>query len=194
MQDGSRSGEGITGKGTSLTAAMAFVEERFGRDGVERLKTELAEDHPNVSKGIILASSRYPLRDLVGVFEGIDRVFGRGDFDLCFELGRFTADYQVKLAHKVFLKVGKLDYWFKLTGSTWRSYYSAGTMTPFLESESGSLTLSEFDPISKAFCLRFSGWATRIVEMSGLSNIDVRHPECVLDGAPACVWKATWKK
>ncbi|MCP4902254.1 MAG: hypothetical protein GY906_35255, partial [bacterium] len=118
----------VTGKGTTLAAAIAFVEANYGQEGVEKLKSELVDSNPSIAKGIILASARYPLTDLVGVFESIDRLFGNGDLTLCFELGKFAADYQVNLIHKVFLRVGKIDYWFKLTGSTWRSYYSAGKL------------------------------------------------------------------
>lgn len=184
--------ETITGKGTTLAAAMAFVESRFGAEGVDRLKQSLKAENPTIAKGIVVPSARYPLGDLVGVYEAVDRLFGNGDLRLCFELGKFAADYEVKLIHKVFLKVGKIEYWFKLTGATWRSYYSAGKLVPAIKDRSGSLTLSEFNPVSKAFCARFAGWTHRIGELSNLTHVRVSHDECVLDGAPACVWNATW--
>jgi hypothetical protein len=51
----------------------------------------------------------------------------------------------------------------------------------------------DFHPISKAFCHDFGGWLWRTAEMSGLADVRVHHEACLLDGAPACVWRAHWR-
>jgi len=184
----------ITGKGTILKAALAYVETLPGPDPVKRLTEAVDDDTRKMLSGMVLASTRYPLRRLVNVFETADRVFGRGDLALCWEMGRLGADFEVKMLHKLFLQAGTLDYWLRIAGSTWRLYYNAGKLTAKTEREHGTVRLTEFNPISKAFCYRFGGWVRGVVELSKGRNVTVRHTDCVLDGKPACVWEGTWSR
>ena len=96
--------------------------------------------------------------------------------------------------HKVFLSIAKLDYWFKMAGVTWKSYYSIGKLHPSMGATEGEISLTEFNPISKAFCYRFGGWVGKVVELSRFKDVKVTHPRCLLDGHEACVWRATWTK
>jgi len=182
----------ITGKGTTLKAALAFVEARFGSEGIERLTVELGADEARMVKGMVLSGGKYPLAKLVAVYEAIDRVFGRGDLALCWDIGKFAGDYEVNLLHKVFLNVARLEYWLKISGASWRFYYSHGKLTAAIEPGKGYVRLGEFNPISKAFCYRFGGWIHAIIELSRKTGVAVRHTECVLDGKPLCVWEGRW--
>ena len=184
----------ITAKGSTLKAALAFVDSRWGEEGHQRLMDALDAETRAWVCGLILSATRYPLERFVRVYEAIDRVFARGDLALCWDLGRFSGEYEVKLAHKVFLKIARLEYWFKMAGATWRSYYSRGTLTPEIGEREGRLTLSEFNPISKAFCYRFGGWVETVVRMANLEEVRMTHPECVLDGDPACIFHGTWRR
>ncbi len=183
----------ITAKGTTLKAALAFVDSRWGKDGVDRVISDVNEETRKLLAGLVLPSSRYPLNHLVNLCESIDRVHGRGDLNMCWEIGKFAGDFEVKLVHLVFLKVLSLQYWLKMAGATWKMYYSAGTLVPRMGENEGDLSLSNFNPISKAFCYRFGGWVWHIAEISKHKNVDMKHTACVLDGDPACVWSATWK-
>ncbi len=92
----------------------------------------------------------------------------------------------------VFLKMLSLQYWLKMAGATWRMYYSDGILVPRIGDNEGDITLSAFNPISKAFCYRFGGWVWHVVELSKHKNVIMKHTACVLDGDPACVWSGTW--
>ncbi len=187
------SADDMTAKGTILKAAIEYVRDRQGEEGWNRVVDRVGDDTRKVVTGLILPSSRYPLRHVVDVCEGIDRVFGRGDLQLCWEIGRFAAEYEVNMLHKVFLKVARLDYWFRIAGSTWRTYYSHGKLEPQIRGQEGTLTLSDFNPISKAICFRFGGWVQRVAQMTTSNPVRMQHTACVLDGADACRWEGSWK-
>ena len=184
----------ITGKGTTLKAALEYVEAQWGRAGLERLTAALDASGQGIVTGMVLPSKRYPLPQLVAVFEAVDRVFGRGDLALCWEIGRFAGDYEVKLLHKAFLTVAKLEYRMKMAGVTWGMYYNMGKLRPRIGALEGDMSLTEFNPISKAFCYRFGGWLGKVVELSKFNNVKMTHPKCVLDGHDECRWHGTWTK
>ncbi len=184
----------ITGKGTTLKASIAFVDAHYGREGVDKLAAALGPEERQLVKGLLLPGGKYPLPQLVSVYETIDRVFGKGDFNLCWEVGKFAGDFEVRMLHKVFLQVAQLEYWLKIAGVSWRFYYSHGKLSADISGTTGDVRLTEFNPISKAFCYRFGGWVHRIIELSRKNNVTVRHPECILDGKPACIWHGTWTK
>jgi hypothetical protein len=49
----------------------------------------------------------------VALYEAIDRTLGSGDFKLCFEIGRFTCDYEMTTINRIFLKFGSLEQWMR---------------------------------------------------------------------------------
>jgi len=182
----------ISAKGTTLKAALAFIDSRWGQSGIDRVLAELDKETKELLTGLFLPSTRYPVQHLVNLCETIDRVHGRGDLNLCWDIGKYSGEFEIKLLHRVFLKMLSLQYWMKMAGATWRMYYSAGNLVPRMSELEGDITLSNFNPISKAFCYRFGGWVWRVVEISKHQNVQMKHTACVLDGAPACVWSGTW--
>jgi hypothetical protein len=134
-----------------------------------------------------------PFRTQVALYEAIDRTFGKGDFALCWEIGRFTSEYEMNTVNLVFLKLGKLDHWFRAASLMWRRYYSDGRLDiEEFSPGTGTVLVRGFDPLSRAFCRDFSGWLQRTVELSGLSRVTIEHPRCMLAGADACAFRGTW--
>jgi hypothetical protein len=186
--------DAIQSKGFTLRSALAFVETRHGLAGKQQLLAALPQELGEAVSHTILSSSWYPFRLQVELYEAIDRVFGRGDLALCKEIGRFTSEHELTTIHKLFLKVASLELWMKSAGMMWGVYYSAGRLSSAeFGPASGVLTVSDFNPISAAFCADFAGWLERTAEMSGKRGVDVRHAACVLTGAPACRYEATWQ-
>jgi hypothetical protein len=184
----------IESKGFTLHSALAFVERRHGAAGRQQLLDALDEESRRVLSGTVLASGWYPFRVQVATYEAIDRVWGRGDLALCWDVGRFTAEHEASTVHKLFLKLARIDIWLRAAGAIWGRYYSAGSLElgDFVEG-SGELNVVGFHPISKAFCHDLGGWFWRTAEMSGLRGVTVEHRSCVLDGSDACRYSARWQ-
>lgn len=185
--------ESITAKGTLIKTALAFVQERFGAAALEKVLATLDPAVRSKLSGMVLSSSHYPLLTLTALIEAIDRVLGQGDLQVSWEIGKFAGEYEVTLFHKAVFQMGKLELFFRAASVTWGFYYSAGVMKVAEVSERGArLELSEFNPVSKAICFRSGGWMWRTAELCGKKSVTIRHPECLLDGHPACVWMASW--
>jgi hypothetical protein len=184
----------IESKGFTLQSALAYVESHHGPSGRERLLAALDEPTRQTVSGRLLASSWYPFRTQVALYEAIDRTWGNGDLSLCWQIGRFTAEHEATTIHKLFLKLARLDTWLRVAGTMWGRYYSAGVLeVGEFAPASGELRVKDFNPLSKAFCHDLGGWLWRTAEMSGLAGVSVRHEACLLDGAPACLFRASWR-
>ncbi len=183
----------LRSKGFTLKGALAFVEHNYGVDGVNALLEALDEESRHALDGNPLSSSWYPFRIQVAVYEAVDRVFGKGDLALCREIGRYTAARESSTLHKLILRFSSLEMWLRSAGLMWSMYYSCGAIRPEgFAADHGTLRVSEFNPISRAFCEDLAGWLEQTAEMSGKKAPSVTHTECVLDGAPECVFSATW--
>jgi hypothetical protein len=185
----------IESKGFTLQSALAYAEARHGGAAArERLLATVDDASRAVLSGHLLAGSWYPFRVQVATYEAIDRLWGRGDFALCWDVGRFTAEVEATTIHKLFLKIARLETWLRVAGTLWGRYYSAGTLDvgEFRDGH-GELAVREFHPISKAFCHDLGGWFWRTAELSGHTGVHIDHAACVLDGAPACRYVATWR-
>jgi hypothetical protein len=76
---------------------------------------------------------------------------------------------------------------------TWGFYYSAGKMkAEEITATGGRVEVRDFNPVSKVVCHRSGGWMWLTAELCGKKNVLIRHPECLLDGHPACLWVASW--
>jgi hypothetical protein len=186
--------DSITAKGSVFKSTLAFVEERYGKEGLARLLAAVDPDTRKLASTMILSAVRYPLRHAVELATTIDNLFGRGDLALCWEIGKFAGGYEVGLFHKAVLQIGRLDYFFRMARATWGFYYSAGQMQVEGSTESwATIRLTDFNPLSKAICYRVGGWMHRTCELFGKQDVSITHTECVLDGASACVWEAHWR-
>jgi predicted hydrocarbon binding protein len=185
----------IRSKGFTLRGALGFVETKYGEGAVEKVLALVEPELRETLSAPIHPSAWYPFRFQVGLYEAIDRAFGRGDFALCREVGRHTAEAEANTFHKVLIKLASLKSWLRVAGSMWGMYYSAGSLKVQEMGETGgTMSVSAFHPISKAFCEDLSGWLQKTAEMSGKKSVVVQHTQCLLDGAPACLYHAEWKE
>lgn len=184
----------LESKGFTLRSALAYVEHEWGEEGVARVQAASAEEDRAILEGRILPSSWYPFGVQVRLYETIDRLFGDGDLGLCWEIGKFTSQFEMKLIHKAFLRVAGLDLWVQTAGLMWGRYYNRGRLeVEDIGATSGVVRVSEFNPLSKAFCYDFGGWLHRTVELAGYTAVRIEHRECRLDGAETCRYLGRWE-
>jgi predicted hydrocarbon binding protein len=185
----------IKSKGFTLRGAVSFVESRYGEGAMAKVLALVEPELREVLSGPIQASAWYPFRLQVGLYEAIDRAFGRGDLALCREIGRYTAEAEANTFHKVLIKLASLKSWLRVAGSMWGMYYSEGQLKVEEMGEwGGTMGVTAFHPISKAFCEDLAGWLQKTAEMSGKRGVTVAHVQCLLDGAGSCLYRASWKE
>lgn len=190
-----QSGTETKSKGYTLKGALSFVEREYGPDGKQRLIEGLDEKYRKYFQTTIIPSDWYPFEAQVHLYETIDRLFGKGDFHLCWKIGRFTAEFELSTIHKILLKIGGAEKLMKLSGMMWGRYYSSGRLeTEDVTSGNGVALVKDFNPISEAFCLDLAGWMERTLELTGARKVLIRHTECILKGHPACRYEGEWEK
>ena len=186
-------GDQTKSKGFTVRGALAYVESRHGAEGKAKLLPALDAETRGFAERIVLSSEWVPFRVQVHLYEAIDRVFGNGDFALCWQVGRFTSEYEMSTINQLFLKLGKLEHWMRAAGLMWNRYYSSGKLdVGEFTKKSGTLFVRDFDPISRAFCMDLAGWFERTAELSGERDLRLVHSECVLAGGKDCVYQASW--
>jgi hypothetical protein len=183
----------VNSKGFTIKGALTFVERRFGAEGKAKVIAALDPDSRKIAERLVLSSEWVPFRTQVALYEAIDRTLGRGDLALCWEIGRFTSEHEMNTVNLIFLKLGKLEHWFRAASLMWGRYYSEGSLEveEFTKGK-GTILIKNFNPLSHAFCRDFSGWLQRTVELSGLAKVTIKHPRCVLSGGDVCAFEGSW--
>ncbi len=72
--------QGIQSKGFTLRGAMGFVEAKYGPGSMDKVMALADPELHEALSGLIHPSAWYPFRFQVGLYEAIDRAFGRGDY------------------------------------------------------------------------------------------------------------------
>ena len=182
-------------KGYTLRGRLAFIEQRFGKERIPEVLARLEnEEERKILSAPFSSSTWYPLWYQVHLSETIDKALGKGDLKLCWEIGRFTAEFELSTFHQIFLKLGKPQHLLKMGALMWGRYYNTGRLVVESKGDNAATGLvQEFDPIHRAFCVDFSGWMERTMELTGATKVAVRHTACRLEHAPACRFEGSWE-
>ena len=79
--------QGASEQGASLCVApWASSRRKYGPGSMEKVMTLVEPDLREALAGLIHPSAWYPFRFQVGLYEAVDRAFGRGDYALCREI------------------------------------------------------------------------------------------------------------
>ena len=181
-------------KGYTIGGAMAFVGARYGNEGRQKVLARLDPECRALAQGGFVPGGWYPMKHQVAVYEAIDRTFGSGDFRLCWQIGQFTAEYELSTIHKMLIRFGKPEHILRISGMLWGMYYSTGKMA--LENVAGGSAvaiLRGFNPISKALCMDIAGWMERSLELTGAKDVHIVHSTCFMDGKGECRYEGSWK-
>lgn len=181
-------------KGYTLRGRLAFIERKFGRERVPEVLALMEEEPRKVLSGVFAPSSWYPLAYQVRLSEAIDKVCGKGDLQLCWDIGRFTAEFELSTIHQIFLKLGTPHQLLKMGGMMWGRYYNSGKLEVAATGKNEAAGfVRDFNPISRAFCMDFAGWMERTLELTGARKVAIRHTACRLEHAPACKYEGSWE-
>ncbi len=181
-------------KGYTLRGRLAFIEQRYGAERIPEVLARLDEEERKVLSHPFSPSSWYPLRYQVNLSAAIDQVLGKGDLQLCWEIGRFTAEFELSTIHQIFLKLGKPQHLLKMGALVWGRYYSAGRLAVESKGDCAAVgVVHDFDPLHRAFCMDFAGWMERTLELTGAVKVAIRHTACRLEHAPACRFEGSWE-
>ena len=180
-------------KGAILKTRLAFVEQHWGREGLDRVVASLPDEDQRALR-TVLTVKWYPF----AVGERLDRaivdVLGEGRTEVFERLGAASADANLSTVHKQFLTPGRPHVFLGKAPQIYGFYYETGRRTYEQTGEaSGVLTTYDAETFSTPDCLSVIGWYKRALELCGVQNVSIQEDECRARGGAVCRYKVAWQ-
>lgn len=181
-------------KGSAILSRLQYVEAKHGAQGSERLISSLAAETQGVLRRGLLAHQWAPYDAFVDVNVVADRLFGKGDLALCFEMGRHSAETNLPTLYRIFYRLGSPMFIFRKAARVWEVHYDSGRLVPVQDDERViRVKILDFERPHRAHCLSVLGWAARSVEMSGATLTRAEEEKCRTRGDHACEMVCAWE-
>jgi hypothetical protein len=180
-------------KGSAIAARVRFVRERFGDEGYARLVASVDDASRARLAGRILAHEWVPFALFRGLNVEADRLFGKGDLQLCYEMGRYSAEVNLPSLYRLFYRLRTPMFIFRKAARLWDVHYTSGKLTP-IEERAGAIRLEieGFAEPHRAHCMSVLGWAARSGELSGGRLRQAEETRCRTRGDAVCVLTLDW--
>lgn len=184
-------------KGIAILGLVKYIKKyskEKGKSLDEIIKLMTPEDRQIFSEKI-LSSKWYPYSIYINLGNIVDRVFGKGDHSLSREIGRLSAQTDLKGIYRVFLTFFNPQQIVKKIANIWGSYYDKGRVE-IVEFSPGRLIwhLNDFPEIGKFHCKNIEGWNEAFLELTGYKEARVKETKCQTEGSPFCEFVLTWKE
>lgn len=179
---------------STVRVRATFAEKRFGVAGLQKFRQ----------------SASPALRDFLGTttnppggwvpFELFieanvlcDRLFGRGDLGLVWEIGRFAASHNLGVWKATFMRHSPPSVFVAIARGLWSSHYQGGRLASRATGVTGmAISIIDFPAPHKAHCNSIGGWLQGSLELGPRKDIEVKEVACRTEGAGFCEFRATW--
>jgi hypothetical protein len=179
-------------KGSVIKSRLAFVEEHFGKTGLERLLDSLPPADRQ-SLAMVLAIKWYPFDLGERLDDGIVRVLAAGDRQFFERLGEASAEKNLTTVHKGFLNDRDPHAFLAKAPVIYRMYYESGRREYERTGDrAGMLTTFDAETFSAPDCLTVVGWHRRALAMLGVADPLVAEEECRAKGGTVCRYRLSW--
>jgi len=173
----------------------AYVEQHFGIEGRQRFRQAASSELRS-----LLATPADPKGGWVDFELFIeanvlaDRLFGKGDLELAWQIGKFASNYAVGVWKRLIMRHVRPATLLGLTAGVWSHHYDGGRLiSRSLGTHGLHITISDFPRPHRAHCLSIGGWMEGSLIMGPRTNIMVREPSCRARGEPTCDFQLTWE-
>lgn len=180
-------------KGAILKSRLAFVEEHWGRDGLESVIASLPDEDQRALR-TLLTVKWYPFPLGERLDAAIVSVLGEGRTEVFERLGAASADVNLSTVHKQFLTPGRPHVFLGKAPQIYGFYYETGRRTYEQTGErSGVMTTYEAETFSVPDCMTVIGWYRRALELCGVQNVRIDEDECRARGGAVCRYSIRWE-
>lgn len=140
-----------------------------------------------------MATSWYALEAYVHLIRAVADVLGEGDLRVVQELGRYEAEQDLTIVHRIFLKLLHPATLAEKTAEYWSRFHDTGAWTATRKTNGYQMILRGWGVVDEALCAELVAYLTRLLELIGVKEPRVRHTECRARGAQACIFEGHWK-
>ncbi len=180
-------------KGAVLKSRLAFVQDNFGKDGLQRVLAAMAEGDQRTLR-MLFTSNWYPFVLGKTLDDTIVRVFGGGRTEFFERLGAASAETNLSTIHSGYLTKGDAHGFLAKSPSFYSLYYETGRReyTP-AGPTAGVFTTYDAETYSAPDCLTVVGWYRKALEMCGVKGVKIVEEECRAKGGAVCRYRVTWE-
>lgn len=179
-------------KGNILRARVAFVKERFGEAGWDRVVGAMSAPDQAQLAGVVNVAW-YPFDLGRRLDDAIVAVLGDGKTAVFEEMGRASARENLTGVHRNFLEPREPAAFMLKTPMIYRFYYDTGRRTwDPTGPTSGTMTTHEADTHSVADCATVVGWYKEALSLAGARDVVVVEEACRARGDEACRYRVSW--
>jgi hypothetical protein len=179
-------------KGTGFTTVRAFTIERFGGEAAWASVLEKLPAHDRDELASVISVGWYSLAMYARLIRAVDQVHGSGDLALMKDIGRYEAEYDIKMIHRFFLRFTNPAFIVEKTADYWKRFHDTGTWNVTRDDHGVSMVLDGWGCVDAALCKELVAYMTRVLELVGAKNVTVEHPKCRGRADPQCIFKGRW--
>ena len=136
----------------------------------------------------------YPVKTLVNIMNYVKEKYGKGDYDICYQIGKKAAEDAFKGMFKIFLEWGKPYTVISKAPLLWRMIYDCGNIELIIAKENYVKgRIIDFEDTHKCLCVRLKGYFEKALELSGAKNVKVEEVKCKTWGDAFCEYEIFWE-
>jgi hypothetical protein len=173
----------------------AYVERHFGIEGRQKFRQAASSELRN-----LLSTAADPQGGWVDFELFIeatvlaDRLFGTGDLELAWQIGKFASNYAVGVWKRLIMRHVRPATLLGLTAGVWSHHYDGGRLiSRSLGTHGLHITIADFPRPHRAHCLSIGGWMEGSLVMGPRKNILVRELACRARGEATCDFQLGWE-
>lgn len=132
---------------------------------------------------------------LVEALVAADLVAGRGDYETCWDIGRFIAKREIGPVQAIALKVLRASMIMSLAPGLYSTHFKDAGRVATLPTGDRALVVSflNFPAPHRALCVGLGGWMEGWLGLRERSSIRIDHVACRCQGLPSCDYAVSWE-
>jgi hypothetical protein len=181
-------------KGLSIIDFRKVVLEKFGVEGVEKVKAAMTE----ADRNIVYSDDMLPISwvDLDVAMRHLltfDKVLGQGDYAAARDAIKALADRQIRGIYSILLKADSPKVALKKVDKAWERYYDAGEVTIEFPSDHTAISkITKCPRLPLHHELLVVPYMEHLLTLCGAKRAAGKHTQCVATGGDYCVTEYEW--
>ena len=179
-------------KGAVLKSRLAFVEEHFGKAGLQKVLESLPPDDQRALR-MVFTSNWYAFDLGKRLDDAIVQVLAGGKPEFFERLGEASATKNLTTVHSAYLTRGNPQAFLAKAPAIYGMYYETGRREYHQTGErSAVITTHDAETFSAPDCLTVIGWYRKGLEMCGATSVKIVEEECRARGGRVCRYALSW--